>query len=98
MTSAGAIGNAAWSGTPLREVLLAAGVEPEARHAAFTGLDEIEMEDQGFWFGGCIPIEKAMGPEVVLAYEMNGEPLTPEHRAPLRVVAPGYIGAGAPSG
>jgi sulfite oxidase len=91
--SAGAIGTAEWSGAPLREVLQAAGVDPGALHAAFTGLDKIEMDDQTFGFGGSIPIEKATSPEVVLAYEMNGKPLTPEHGAPLRVVAPGYIGA-----
>jgi sulfite oxidase len=63
--SAGAIGNAQWSGAPLREVLQTAGVKPEVQHAAFTGSDEIEMEGQRF--GGSIPIEKAMNPEVLLA-------------------------------
>jgi sulfite oxidase len=91
--SAGAIGNAKWSGVPLQEVLQTAGVDPKARHAAFTGLDEVEMEADKFGFGGSIPIEKAMSLEVVLAYEMNGELLALEHGAPLRVVVPGYIGA-----
>jgi sulfite oxidase len=66
--SAGAIGNAQWSGAPLREVLEAAGAGPEVRHVAFGGMDEIEMEDQWFGFGGSIPIEKAISPEVMLAY------------------------------
>ncbi len=51
------------------------------------------MEGQRFALGGSIPIEKAMNPEVLLVYEMTGQPLTAEHGFPLRVVAPGYIGA-----
>jgi sulfite oxidase len=91
--SAGAIGNARWTGVPLAEVLAAAGVRREARHAAFTGLDEVEEEGRRFNFGGSIPLEKAMSPDVLLAYEMNGEPLPPEHGSPLRAVVGGYIGA-----
>jgi sulfite oxidase len=44
-------------------------------------------------FGGSIPLTKALGPEVLLADEMNGKPLPPAHGYPLRVVVPGYIGA-----
>jgi sulfite oxidase len=88
-----AISNAAWSGVPLREVLAAAGPRAGARHAAFLGLDETERHGHRFQFGGSVPLEKAMHPEVLLADTMNGAPLPPVHGAPLRVVVPGYIGA-----
>jgi len=92
----GAIGNAEWGGALLSEVLAAAGFSmeecPEARHVVFEGLD---VEPDNSLFGGSIPIEKAMNPwgDVLLAYEMNGEPLPRDHGFPVRVVAPGVVGA-----
>src|SRR5262249_28072208 len=88
-----AIGNAVWRGVTLREVLLAAGVGPEVQHVAFLGLDAMHKGGGRVAFGGSISIEKGMSAEVLLAYEMNGQPLPPHHGFPLRVLVPGYIGA-----
>jgi sulfite oxidase len=74
-------------------VLQAAGLESGAAHVAFTGLDQCTEEGEVTPFGGSIPLTKALGPEVLLADQMNGEPLPPAHGYPLRVIVPGYIGA-----
>ena len=91
-----AISHAVWAGARLGDVLSASGLKSEAGshlHVEFNGLDETERLGQRFKFGGSIPLTKALAHEVILAYEMNGELLTPVHGAPLRVVVPGYIGA-----
>ncbi|MGH2524914.1 MAG: molybdopterin-dependent oxidoreductase, partial [Anaerolineales bacterium] len=90
-----AISNAAWAGAALRDVLGEgpAGIAPEARHVAFAGLDDVQRQGKTLGFGSSIPIEKALSLEVLLAYEMNGEPLPPAHGFPVRAIVPGYIGA-----
>jgi sulfite oxidase len=91
-----AISHAVWSGIRLRDVLAAAGVAGETDlhlHVEFRGLDEVERLNKRFRYGSSIPLAKGMCPEVILAYEMNGEPLTPVHGFPLRTIVPGYIGA-----
>ena len=88
-----ASGNAIWGGASLQQVLLAAGIENSARYAVFTGLDPIEVKTQRTNYSSAISIETALRPEVLLAYEMNGQPLTPEHGAPLRLIVPSEEGA-----
>ncbi|GGC79739.1 sulfite oxidase [Tersicoccus solisilvae] len=95
-----AVSTATWTGVRLADVLAAAGSragerndadDAEARHVALLGPDVAPGPAQAF--GGSIPLAKALAPEVLLAWAMNGEPLTPVHGAPLRVVVPGWIGA-----
>jgi sulfite oxidase len=88
-----AVGNALWGGLSLRQLLIHAGVKRSARHVAFIGLDEAKMGGAQTAFGGSIPLRDAMRGGVMLAYEMNRSPLTPNHGAPLRAVVPGFIGA-----
>src|SRR3954469_3689891 len=87
--SLGAIGVARWRGVPLGEVLERAGITRRAVEVMPEGLDA-EVGPNGH-VRRPLPVAKAFD-DVLLAYEMNGQPLPPDHGAPLRVVVPGWVG------
>ena len=98
----GLCSNGHWTGVPLRTVLDQAGVKSEAKEFVFFGADrgdeEVEFRTQKFTvnqqFGRSLPREKALSAEPILAYSMNGEPLTKHQGFPLRLIVPGWYGVG----
>ncbi|KAI8813884.1 protein SUOX-1, isoform a [Cladochytrium replicatum] len=87
----GAISTATWTGVLLRDVFAAAGYDstPEAfneKHLILTSHDG---------YGASVPLAKALNPssDVLLATHMNGEPIPPDHGAPVRVIIPGVVAA-----
>ena len=90
----GAISTAQWRGVRLADVLEAAGVtHQDGLHVAFEAPDVAPEARPVQSYGGSIPLSKAMSAEVLLAWEMNGQPLPRIHGGPVRVVVPGYVGA-----
>lgn len=86
----GAAGNAQWTGVRLRDVLQRAGVKPQGLHVQLQGADRPALPTVPL-FTRSIPIAKALHPDTLLAYEMNGRPLPLLHGAPLRVITPGWM-------
>ncbi|MEV5163049.1 sulfite oxidase [Streptomyces werraensis] len=89
----GAIGVASWRGVALSTVLRRAGLSPYAVDVQPRGLDA-EYVSGGESLGRVrrpLPLSKALH-DVVLAYEMNGEPLPPDHGHPVRVLVPSWVG------
>lgn len=84
----GSVGNARWRGIRLADVLKRAGIKPNAVEVLFNGADQPlgTMQD----FRRSIPAKKALDPNTLLAYEMNGQPIPIKHGFPLRVVTAGW--------
>jgi sulfite oxidase len=86
----GAVGNARWTGVRLRDVLAQAGLQTKGRHIQLQGADRPVATTVPL-FVRSIPVEKALHPDTILAYQMNDRPLPLLHGAPLRVITPGWM-------
>jgi sulfite oxidase len=86
----GAVGNARWTGVRLADVLHRAGVKSGASQVLFNGAD-VPMGNVPD-FVRSVPLEKALHPDTMLAFHMNGAPLGGSHGFPLRLVPPGWAG------
>jgi sulfite oxidase len=87
---AGGVGSARWTGVRLKDVLEKSGVKSSATQLLLDGADVplVKMPK----FQRTLEVPKAMHPDTLLAWEMNGRPLTEEHGFPLRVIASGWAG------
>ena len=96
----GLCSNGRWTGVRLSSVLKRAGAQSQAREVVFLGVDrgveEVVFRQQTFkleqQFGRSMSIENAMKPDPLLAYALNGEPLTREQGFPVRLIVPGWFG------
>jgi DMSO/TMAO reductase YedYZ molybdopterin-dependent catalytic subunit len=89
----GAVSTASWTGALLHEVLEQAGPAADGVDVRFEGADHgpyHEYED--LTFVRSLELRHAIDPaaEILIAYEMNGEPLSPDHGAPFRLIVPNW--------
>ena len=87
-----AVGTAEWTGTPLKPLLEEAGPLAEAFEVVFTGLDRGIQGDVEQQYERSLPLSECHRDEILLAYEVNGQPLPPQHGFPLRLIVPGWYG------
>ena len=92
----GAVGNAEWSGVPFRDLLAERRIDENALQVVFQGADRGREGAAGeIPFARSLPLDAALHPDTIVALRMNGEPLTPAHGRPARLIVPGWYGVAA---
>ena len=86
----GSVGNGRWAGVRFRDVLQKAGLKESAKEILLDGSDSPLGTMPKFQ--RTVTVQKALDPDTLLAYEMNGQALPDEHGFPLRLIAPGWAG------
>ncbi len=86
----GGVSNGEWVGASLRDVLTLAGIKDKASSVLLVGLDKDSPEGG---FRRALPVEKAMHPDTLLTYSLNGEDLPRDHGYPVRALVPGWVGS-----
>jgi DMSO/TMAO reductase YedYZ molybdopterin-dependent catalytic subunit len=87
-----AVGTGEWGGIDLFGLLEEAGIADDAAEVLFTGFDRGIDGGVEQAYERSLSVADALGGDAVLAYELNGEPLPPQHGFPLRLVVPGWYG------
>lgn len=86
----GAISQGLWKGVPLKDLLALIGLKRTALEVVFEAYDYGKRKDlEGdFYFTRSLPIQKALHPDTLIAYELNGKPIPFKHGYPLRLIVP----------
>lgn len=87
-----AVGTGEWTGARLVDVLTEAAVDDAAIEVVFTGADRGIEGGTEQSYQRSLRLDEATRGDVLLAYQLNGQPLPPQHGAPVRLVVPGWYG------
>jgi DMSO/TMAO reductase YedYZ molybdopterin-dependent catalytic subunit len=86
------VSTAEWTGVRLAVLMERAGLKPAATELVFHGVDRGIDRGIEHAFARSLALEEARREQVLVAWEMNGQPLPPQHGAPLRLIVPDWYG------
>ena len=87
-----AVGTSEWTGTLLWPLIAKAKARRSVVEFSFTGADFGYDKGIGHFYGRSLTVEQARDLDILLVYEMNGQPLLPQHGSPIRLIVPGWYG------
>ncbi|KGM45626.1 sulfite oxidase [Neobacillus niacini] len=90
----GAISQGVWTGVSLSTLLGLSGISQDAKEVVVEGYDQGKRtdSDESFYYSRSLPVEKALHPDTIIAYEYNKKPLSFKHGFPFRLIVPQWYG------